>query len=144
MAILNISPTLKPWSWQKKSLPGTDHVYAKGSVREQLISLTQVQEGHAPGVDARTTFSDFEKFNHNAMVRDPISGECLGRVRLSDLAFDKPMMNFQLVKGCLKKAWAKESVLLICPLNGPARYIKIMAHPPEDCDIGIFRVEQTR
>lgn len=144
MANFNLAPAFKPWSWPKRKSSSNEYEYAKGSLREQLNSLPQSIGANHTDLHPVSDISQVESFEHDAMVRDPLTGKCLGRVRLPELAFDKPLINFQLIKGSLKSAWVRESVLLVCPLNGPARYIKVMAHPPDDCDIGIFRVEQNR
>lgn len=146
MINFNILPAERSWPWKKRNPTDNNFIYAEGAFREGLISLTQSHLSESENASAHRSKSDEEKesaiFCHDAMIREPKSGQMLGRVRLNCTTFDKPLVSFQLVKGSLKSAWATESILLICPLNGPARYIKIMAHPPEDCDVGLFRVEQ--
>lgn len=145
MINFNFSPTIKQWPWQKRNSKN-EYEYAQGSFREGLISLTQASRREDQATEDHMGQGDNKlnraHFHHDAMVREPKSGQMIGRIRLDRLCFDKSIVSFQLVRGSLRSAWAKESILLVCPLNGPARYIKILAHPPEDCDIGLLRVEQ--
>ncbi|MDJ0751901.1 MAG: hypothetical protein QNJ45_00170 [Ardenticatenaceae bacterium] len=106
--------------------------YNEASDESEVLSNPPAEEIH----------SVLSEFTHEAMVRDPLSGEKIGRVRLKTEDRQKHLLSFQLVTGHLKKAWANESLLLICPQNGPAKYSKILAYPPDGCDVGILQIQQ--
>lgn len=145
MSLFSLTETLTTWPWSRHAQE-QENRWAHRKMREEFIALPYKEAGDKPEIKSTSPSNEMHsapsEFTHEAMVRDPLSGEKIGRVRLKTGDRQKQLLSFQLMDGHLKKAWADESILLICPQNGPAKYSKILAYPPDGCDVGILQIQQ--
>ena len=157
MSLFQFSSPTKFWSHAKRNsnratVDPLPNKWADGQLKAALKELPYQQTTTSESVIAvaendtcephtQPTSPQALDFVIEAMVRHPMTGENIGRVSLTAESQNSSLRHFELRRGNLKASWAKGEILLICPLNGPAKYVKILAYPPDDCHTGLLQIE---